>query len=259
MQDDTGGVKQLALDAVKAGAAAIQAVQKDGRLDIQTKGSPHDFVTAADKAAEYAIIRTILRDRPDDEIVGEETGRHEGRSGVRWLVDPLDGTLNFVHGRHEYAVSVAAEINDEPAVGAIHRPVLGDWAVADRSGIFWSAGTPSISETTRLSDALIAVHSSRSRSRRLLGFELLRKLLFEVCAFRHSGSAAWELFAVATGALDAYIGIENSPWDVRAGEVLVRAAGGLCLHTRAASGHDILLAGTPDVAKLLVPIVETHR
>jgi len=161
MQDDVGGVKQLALDAVRAGAAAIRAVQKDGRLDIQTKGSPHHFVTAADKAAEGAIIRTILCDRPDDEIVGEETGQHPGRSGVRWLVDPLDGTLNFVYGRHEYAVSVAAEINDEPAVGVILRPVLEDWAVADRSGISWSLGTASVSETTRLGDALIAVHRYR--------------------------------------------------------------------------------------------------
>ena len=126
----------LALHAARAAVAAIHDIQTDAVIQhanvvAQHKSGTHDLVTAADRAAEAAIFSTILSARPDDAFLGEETGAHDGTSGTRWLVDPLDGTANFVHGRSDYAVSVAAEVDGRIEAGAIIRPVEGLWAMAD--------------------------------------------------------------------------------------------------------------------------------
>ncbi|MEP6562340.1 MAG: inositol monophosphatase family protein, partial [Nakamurella sp.] len=127
----------VALAAARAGAAAIRSVAT-GELGTQFKSGSHDMVTAADKASERAVIESIRLVRPDDSILGEEGGVHRGTSDVRWLIDPLDGTANFVYGRADYAVSVGAERAGRPTAGAVIRPAHGQWVVAGRDGV--SAG-----------------------------------------------------------------------------------------------------------------------
>jgi myo-inositol-1(or 4)-monophosphatase len=125
----------IALTAARAGAAAIHSVVETGQLGTQFKSGGHDMVTAADKASERAVIDAIHSARPADSIIGEEGGVHQGTSGIRWLVDPLDGTANFVYGRADYAVSVGAELAGEPCAGAIIRPADGQWIMAGSSGV----------------------------------------------------------------------------------------------------------------------------
>ena len=111
--------------AARAGAAAIESVVAAGDVRIDYKTARHDLVTTADRASEAAIVGVLRSARPDDTILAEETGLHEGPSGVRWLVDPLDGTINFVYRRSDYAVSVAAEHGGVLLAGAIVRPADG--------------------------------------------------------------------------------------------------------------------------------------
>ena len=120
----------IALTAARAGAAAIRLVIGTGQLGTRFKSGGHDMVTAADKASERAVIDAIRTARPADSILGEEGGAHQGTTDVRWLVDPLDGTANFVYGRADYAVSVGAELAGEPSAGSIIRPADGQWVTS---------------------------------------------------------------------------------------------------------------------------------
>ena len=117
----------------RAGAAAIAGVVARGEVRPEVKTGAHDLVTAADRASEAAIIEVIRAERPDDAILGEESGAHSGSSGSRWLVDPLDGTANFVYGRPDFAVSVGVESAGTIVAGAIIRPSDGRWVLADVS------------------------------------------------------------------------------------------------------------------------------
>src|SRR3712207_3942934 len=117
----------LALSAAWSGVSALMDVVAQGELGTHAKGLAHDLVTAADKASEAAVINALRNTRPDDLIIGEETGVHAGEPGTRWLVDPLDGTLNFVRGRVDWAVSVGVEVDGRPAAGAIVCPATGIW------------------------------------------------------------------------------------------------------------------------------------
>ncbi len=121
----------LALRAARAGAAAIAGVVARGEVRPDVKTGAHDLVTTADRASEAAIIEVIRAERLDDAILGEESGAHPGSSGTRWLVDPLDGTANFVYGRSDFAVSVGVESAGAIVAGAIIRPSDGRWVLAD--------------------------------------------------------------------------------------------------------------------------------
>lgn len=313
--DSTSGqaLGRIALDAALAGARVLDRYGR-GSFSVRTKMSPRDLVTDADQAAEEAVLGHVRRHRGQDAILAEESGAHPGRSGIRWIVDPLDGTTNFVHGRPDYAVALAAEASpagtegsgpagaeDDAAgqgtaadaagqgtagqradhgagrgvdrgvdrgigrgpgldtvAGAIVRPAFGDWIACGDSGIEGSAGTPAVSATRRLDEALVSVGVSLHPARRALTFALLEKVYGEVRDFRRTGSASCELFAVATGALDAYVGIDTRPWDIAPGWAVVRAAGGRCLAFPTASGHTAYVVGTPAVVDLLVPLVEQN-
>ncbi|MGS0685426.1 inositol monophosphatase family protein [Nakamurella sp. GG22] len=156
----------IALRAARDGSAAIRSVIDTGQLDTHFKSGVHDMVTAADRASERAVIDALQASRPDDAIVGEEGGVHHGSTGVRWLVDPLDGTANFVYDRADFAVSVGAEVDGEPFAGAIVRPADGQWVVAGggrvSSGRDIGAATGPVDHaapavgTCSLDDALVA-------------------------------------------------------------------------------------------------------
>src|SRR5437773_4409463 len=113
----------LALDAAHAGAEAILEVRAGGSLDVNVKTTPQDLVTRADRASEKAIIRLLRGQRPHDEILAEESGLHTGVGSIRWIVDPLDGTTNFVHRRPDFAVTVAVQHDGRTTAAAIVRPV----------------------------------------------------------------------------------------------------------------------------------------
>ncbi|MQA86280.1 MAG: inositol monophosphatase [Streptosporangiales bacterium] len=257
MHELSSSLTEVALDAAAAGERAIQEAVGTP-LEVSTKASPRDLVTAADHAAERAIIAYLREQRPDDAILAEESGEHPGTSPVRWVIDPLDGTTNFVHGRPDFAVAVAAEMDEEYVTGAIRRPAFGDWIAGGEVGIWASEGSPGVSEPRRLDDALISVGISLLPERRATSFALLGELLPAVRDFRRTGSASCDLFAVATGALDAYVTLDVRPWDIGPGWAVARAAGGRCLRIPTVAGRSAFLVGNPTVVDQLLPLVESH-
>jgi myo-inositol-1(or 4)-monophosphatase len=257
-------VGALALRAAWAGAAAIAAVRARGAVEADYKTGGHDLVTAADRAAEAAVIDTIEAARPHDAIVGEEGGARAGTSGLRWLVDPIDGTANFFHGRSDYAVSVAAEAEGRVAVGAIVRPSDGRWAMAaggtltsgqdppppaaagDQEGEATDTIRARLDLHRRTAEALVSFGLPYSMTGRQQAFSLMRGVVPLVRAIRLIGSAACDLLAVAHGESDAFVGCGLAEWDTAAGEAVVAAAGGE-VRRLMAPGFGVLLAGSPPV------------
>ena len=264
-QAPTPDLGAIALTAARAGAAAIRAVVDTGRLGTQFKSGGHDMVTAADKASEQAVIDAIRAARPADSIIGEEGGVHHGTSGVRWLVDPLDGTANFVYGRADYAVSVGAEQAGERCAGAIIRPADGQWIMAGSSGVSAGReprpgsgqadlGPPAVRQCS-LGDALVAFGLPYSLTARRQALTVVAALVPRLRGVRVIGSAASDLAAVALGQCDAFVGFGLAEWDTAAGQAIVQAAGGSVCQVDLQSGTKTLIAGSTAVIDGLMALI----
>ncbi|MFD2080276.1 myo-inositol-1(or 4)-monophosphatase [Actinopolymorpha cephalotaxi] len=249
-------LRDLALAAAHAGSHAILRELRGGELRIDTKAHAADFVTTADKAAEGAILRLVSAARPRDAVLAEESGVHDGDSGVRWLVDPLDGTMNFVHRRRDYAVSVGVERDGRIVAGAVVRPADGDWAAAGGAEVFGRDGTPRVSSAVDLSDSIVGIGLPGVLDHRTRVHTFLGELMHQARDYRRTGSSACELLSVALGAQEGYLGFGVNIWDVAAGIALVDAAGGSSEFVTTSSGLEVLVAGTPEVTKTLVGMVK---
>ncbi|GAA5037416.1 inositol monophosphatase family protein [Actinopolymorpha pittospori] len=249
-------LRDLALAAAHAGSHAILREVRGGALQVSTKAHPADFVTTADKAAEAAILRLVSAARPRDAVLAEESGVHDGDSGVRWLVDPLDGTMNFVHRRRDYAVSVGVERDGQIVAGAIVRPADGDWAAAGGPEAFAREGTPQVSDAVDLADSLVGIGLPTPMDQRVRVHAFVGELMRQARDYRRTGSSACELLSVALGAQEGYLGFGVNIWDVAAGIALVEAAGGEAEWVTTATGLEVLVAGTPEVTKTLVGMVK---
>lgn len=250
MVDVPGRVHELgevAMIAARAGADAIKRVVQTGNLDLLFKSAGHDMVTAADKASELAIFAVLRTARPDDTIIGEEGGSHEGTSAVRWLVDPLDGTANFVYGRPDFAVSVGATLNGIPVAGAIVRPATGHWIMTGNAGVYAGQESESARDTVsavrqvQLADALLTIGLPYSLSERQRVLGIVARLAPLVRGIRIMGSAASDLAALTLGQCDGFIGFGLAQWDTAAGHALVVKAGGTVQEV--GSPRSVLIAG----------------
>jgi len=261
----------LALRAARAGAAAIAGVVARGEVRPDVKTGAHDLVTAADRASEAAIIEVIRAERPDDAILGEESGAHPGNSGTRWLVDPLDGSANFVYGRADYAVSVGVESAGAIVAGAIIRPSDGRWMLADVIASEIAVGAElSPPQTTKLAgrqhvsaspndeahaaDALVSFGLPYAMSARQAALAIIRELVPHVRGVRIAGSAACDFLAWAHGECDAFVGCGLAEWDTAAGQAIVLAAGG-AVRSVGTPDFDILIAASPPLAGALCDMV----
>lgn len=240
----------VALLAARAGADTIRRTVASGSLQVRTKSAPHDLLTAADEAADTAIVGILRQYYPDDSVVAEESGRHPGTGPVTWFVDPLDGTLNFVSVRDDYAVSVGSDGAGSERAAALFRPADGAWLATTARGM---AGTfpAAVSMCPSARAALVSVGFPHSPQQRIKAMAVMPRILDAVRDFRRVGSAACELFAVATGRLDGYIGFELQPWDYSAGFTLVERAGGLAVELELPDGLRAFLAGAPAVVREL--------
>jgi myo-inositol-1(or 4)-monophosphatase len=232
----------LAVDAARA-AARIHLEGRRSALDVAEKdASPFNLVTQVDRAAEEAIVDRILAARPHDAILGEEGGAREGTSGVRWIVDPLDGTANYVYGYPAYAISIGIEIEREPAIGVVldssrHVLMAGGRDVAPTAnGVPIHAGDREDPTTALLSTG----YSFEPASRALQG-AVTAAILPRVRDLRRTGSAAVDLTSVATGAVDGYFEAGLAPWDAAGGAIVARAA-----------GAEVLVGTTDDVPGVAV-------
>jgi len=237
-----------------------------GRFSVREK-QPADLVTEADLEAQAAVSRVILDAFPEHGILGEEGAEHLGLPGApRWIVDPLDGTTNYVHGYPHFAVSIGCEWDGKVQVGCIFDPTSGECFTAARGGGARLNGESiRVTETAQLAAALVGASFGplpRADAPEIAQFIAVLSVSQSV---RRQGSAALSLAYVAAGRLDAYWALENKAWDVAAGMLLVEEAGGIL--TRLDGGPVDLLhpklvtAATPrlhnELRQLLLAAVRT--
>jgi len=215
--------------AITAAQAAAEIIREyfGASPDPEYKGK-FDPVTAIDRAAEEAIVDVIAKARPDDDVLAEEGGgtTHPGR---HWIVDPLDGTVNFVHGIPHVSVSVALYDGTKGLVGVVHDPLRDELFTAmDGGGARLNGHVISVSDVTDINRSIVATgfpydHDIHAESLSIV----VREMLKEINGLRRMGSAALDLAWVAAGRYDAYWELGIAPWDGAAGMVLVREAGGV--------------------------------
>jgi myo-inositol-1(or 4)-monophosphatase len=238
------------LATARAAAAEAGRLLVDGRPErlgvAQTKSSPTDVVTEMDTAAERAIRAAILGRRPDDGFLGEEGGSDPGVSGVRWVVDPIDGTVNYLYGLPQWAVSIGAEVDGVPVAGVVLAPQLGEEYTAVRGGGAWLDGKRlQVREPEDLSRALVATGFGYRAERRAVQGRIVGGLLPRVRDIRRGGSAALDLCAVAVGRVDGYFERGTHDWDRAAGRLVATEAGAVVegFHGAPASEEMVLAAG----------------
>ncbi len=248
----------LARTAARRGAEIVGSWAN--RLEFAQFKGIENPVTEADRESEQAIMSLIEQHRPDDSVVGEEGASKEGTSGRRWLVDPLDGTVNFLHGYPHVSVSVAVE-DDLGGLAGVVRDVFRDeeFAASRGGGAELNGEAIHVAGRTDLSNALIATGFSYDRQERGAEYgRVLGEILGVVRGIRRGGSAALDLAWVACGRLDGYWEVRLGPWDVAAGFLLVDEAGGLVTaFDGGPASHHECVAANPALHAALRPAVET--
>ncbi|GHH64757.1 inositol monophosphatase [Streptosporangium violaceochromogenes] len=213
-------------EEIAAEAGEMLLAKRPARPEIlATKSSPTDVVTALDRASERLIRDRIRAARPDDAILGEEGGQ-AGDGRVRWVVDPIDGTVNFLYGLPEWAVSVAVEVDGEVVAGVVNVVPRGEVFTAARGEGAWLAGERLRCNTgVPLDRALIATGFGYGAGRRRVQAEVLAHLLPHVRDIRRGGSAASDLCSVAAGRVDGFYERGLEYWDYAAGGLIAAEAG----------------------------------
>ncbi|MGQ0630381.1 MAG: inositol monophosphatase family protein [Sporichthyaceae bacterium] len=218
-----------------------------GRPATESKSTPTDVVTAADRAAEALICEGLARLRPADGILGEEGADTPGTSGIRWIVDPLDGTVNYLYDLGAWAVSIGAQRAGTSVAGVVFVPSTGQTFSATRGGgAFCDGRRLQIGEGPDLDRALVSTGFGYDARRRAHQVEVLRRVLPAIRDIRRHGACAVDLCTLAEGRIDAYYERGVNPWDWAAGGLIATEAGALIggLHGNEPS-HDLLLAAGP--------------
>jgi myo-inositol-1(or 4)-monophosphatase len=213
--------------AVAAEAAELIVKRRRGRITVAaTKSTDTDVVTAADRESEELIRARLLAARPDDGVIGEEGDDHTGRSGVRWVVDPIDGTVNYLYDHPAYAVSIAAELDGEAVAAVVVNAAIGETFTATRGGGAFRDGEPiAVSGCDDLSKALVGTGFGYDAARRAVQAEVIAGLITEVRDIRRIGVAALDLCYVACGRLDATYERGLNHWDYAGGALIAAEAG----------------------------------
>lgn len=248
--------------ALKAGKSLARDFGEVQNLQVSVKG-PGDFVSQADIKAERIVKEELLKARPTYGFLGEESEEIKGTDGAhRWIVDPLDGTTNFLHGIPMFAVSIALERNGELVAGVIFNPATDELYTAEKgSGAFLNDRRIRVAARKVLSDCVIGCgvpHLGRGHHGNFL-IEL-RHVMGEVSGIRRMGAASLDLAYVAAGRLDGFWENDLSPWDMAAGLLMIREAGGFVSDMRGGSdifGSGSVVGGNEYIQKALVETL--HR
>lgn len=237
-------VRPLAEDS----GTRLRASLSTARASIHTKTSATDVVTAMDRSIEALLVGSILAARPDDGIEGEEGSSRPGTSGVRWHIDPIDGTVNYVHGIPGFCVSIAAEQAGQMVAGIVVSPMHGEVFTATYGGGAFCNDSPiRCSVQGDLALALVGTGFSYEAERRRRQAEILTLILPEVADIRRVGSAALDLCWVACGRYDAYYERGLNSWDYAAGALIAAESGALLgdLHGGPPSTRFLLASAPP--------------
>ena len=255
----------IAVKAARAAGAIINRASLDlDVLKVGTKG-PNDFVSEVDQAAEQAIIEILLDAYPGHAILAEESGRQHGarHSEYTWIIDPLDGTTNFLHGFPVYAVSIALAHRGSVQQAVVYDPTRNDLFFASRGrGAFLNDRRLRVSKRTRISDALIGTGFPFRKGDNFKRYLKMFEEVMQSCAgLRRPGAAALDLCYVAAGWYDGFFETRLNPWDLAAGPLIVTHAGRLIGNFTGESDflyQREVVAGTPKVYGQLVQILSPY-
>jgi myo-inositol-1(or 4)-monophosphatase len=246
---------ELAERAARAAGAVLMTYYGRAPEGLASKTSATDPVSDADREAERVIRELLTTGRPDDALVGEEGSRVDGNQDRRWIVDPLDGTVNFLYGLRAWGVSIALENSDGLAVGVVFNPVSGECFAAERGKGATMSGRPiHVTDCRSLDRAMVATGFSYESEQRAEQAQLLVQLLPRIRDLRRAGAAALDLAYVAAGRVDAYYERGLKRWDEAAGLLLVREAGGVTADLEG-EPHGVVAAATPELLEELMPFV----
>ena len=253
--------------AVKAARRAATVINRASTqldlLTVQSK-SPNDFVTEVDRAAEQAIIE-VLRDAfPGHGILAEESGESGPESEFTWIIDPLDGTTNFIHGMPQYAVSIAQTKNGVLEHAVVYDPNTNEMFTASRgAGAFLNDRRIRVSRRTRLSESLIGTGFPFRQFDHVDAYlAMFKELTQKTAGIRRPGAASLDLAYVAAGRFDGFWEMGLSPWDMAAGVLLIQEAGGLVSDLSGEANYlatGNLVAGSPKIFGQLLPIIQAWR
>jgi myo-inositol-1(or 4)-monophosphatase len=222
----TGELRALAESVAREAGALLREAFRGPELRISAKSTPTDLVSEADHNAERLIRERIGAARPDDGVLGEEGGHLAGSSGVRWIVDPLDGTVNFLFGIPQWAVSIAAEDVEGTLVGVVYDPLRDELFSAERNGAPTLDGRPITASTKAdMATAMVGTGFGYDAEVRRAQAVIAARLLPEVRDLRRFGAAAIDLAWTACGRLDAYYEHGLNAWDLAAGGLICARAG----------------------------------
>ena len=219
----------IAVRAARRAGSIINRAALDGSgYEVRSKRL-NDFVTRVDHAAEEAIIETVRKAYPDHAVLAEESGASAGRAEYQWIIDPLDGTTNFIHGFPQYCVSIAIRHREAMAHGVIYDPLKNELFTASKGrGAFLNDRRIRVSKCLRLADALVGTGFPFKEIDRINVYvQQMRSLMAKSAGLRRAGAAALDLAYVACGRLDAFWELGLSPWDMAAGALMIQEAGGL--------------------------------
>ncbi|MCZ4497880.1 MAG: suhB 2 [Marmoricola sp.] len=243
---DPAGLLQLAVRIAREAGALVADRRAAGVEIAETKSSATDIVTEADRASEELIRGRILEARPDDGFLGEEGSDLAGTSGVRWIVDPIDGTVNYAHGLPQYAVAIGVEVDGVVTVGVVLSPAQGlEFTAVRGGGAFCNGVAIQVADPVPLPRALIGTGFSYERDLRISQARSLSNLIPQIADIRRNGSCALDLCSVASGVLDGYVeeGIGGA-WDYT-GAGLIATEAGARVEVGTGSFGRILLMAAP--------------
>ncbi|NOQ64366.1 MAG: inositol monophosphatase [Methyloprofundus sp.] len=249
--------------ARNAGDIILRASEHVAHIHVDNK-EQHDFVTEIDRQAEQEIISIIKGAYPDHAILAEESGQHEGND-YTWIIDPLDGTTNFLHGFPHYAVSIALKYKERLEVGVIYLPLTNELFTATRGeGAMLNNRRIRVSKQSSLTGALIGTgFPFKAQQQKYLDayLDMFKAVCVNTSGIRRTGSAAIDLAYLAMGRLDAFWEVDLKSWDMAAGVLLVKEAGGVATDLSfnehyLESGH--IIAGNLKMHQLMYKLLEPH-
>jgi len=233
----------LALRVAREAGELVRTRREAGVQVAATKSSITDVVTEADRASEALILDRIMAARPDDGILGEEGSDRAGTSGVRWVVDPIDGTVNYFLGLAQYAVSIGVEVDGVTQVGVVVNAATGEEFAAVRGRGATRDGRPiAVRPTVPLERAVVSTGYNYELPVRRRQAAAVAELVVRVADIRRFGSCALDLCALAAGQSDGYVEEGCNPWDHAAGGLIAEEAGAVVEILTGASGRDLVVA-----------------
>jgi myo-inositol-1(or 4)-monophosphatase len=265
--DDLISEPNLALAMKIASGAGKLLLDRPDDLGVTTKSTATDVVTLMDQRAEAFIVAELSTHRPDDAILGEEGANKSGTSGFQWVIDPIDGTVNYLHKVPHWCVSIGLmeESTGLAMAGVVYVPVLDHMYISSRGLGAWvvDAGKPrelKVSDCSELSQALMGTGFGYSNTRRASQARVLQEVLPKVADIRRLGSCAIDLCLVAEGVLDGYYERGVNAWDHAAGELIAREAGALSSGLFGNPiGNDMIVVANPAIHSELVAILEANQ